>query len=96
MGYLKKDAIYIENASNYTKKEVKELIEELKRENPGNEALMSRSNKSYLNEWAVHALCFRWGIMKERAKNANLQFEMEPEVRFLYDVLGPFARIFLK
>ncbi len=96
MGYLKKDAIYIENASNYTKKEVKELIEELKRENPGNEALMGRSNKSYLNEWAVHALCFRWGIMKERAKNANLQFEMEPEVRLLYDVLGPFARIFLK
>ena len=96
MGYLKKDAIYIENASTYTKKEVEELIEELKRENPGNDGLFKRSSKSYLNEWAVHALCFRVGFMKERAKNAKLQFDMEPEVRFLYDVIGPIARIFLK
>lgn len=96
MAYLKKDSIYIEDASNYTKKEIKELIEELKKENPNNKGLMKRNNKSYLNEWAVHALCFRWGIMKKRAKNAKLQFDMEPEVRFLYDVIGPIARIFLK
>ena len=85
-----------DNAANYTTKEVKQLIREFKEKNPNNEGLQKRSDKSYLNEWAVHALCSIWGIMKERAKNANLQFEMEPEVKFLYNVLGPIARLILK
>lgn len=96
MAYLKKDALMFDNAANYTTKEVKQLIREFKEKNPNNEGLQKRSDKSYLNEWAVHALCSIWGIMKERAKNANLQFEMEPEVKFLYNVLGPITRLILK
>ena len=48
MAYLKKDSIYIEDASNYTKKEIKELIEELKKENPSNKELMKRNNKRWM------------------------------------------------
>lgn len=96
MGYLKDDAVYIADAVNYTAKQVKEIIKNLRAENPNNEGLAKRTDKSYLREWAVHALCFRWNIAKERAKNANLQFDMEPEVKFMYAILGPIALLILK
>ena len=96
MGYLKQDCIYIENAADYKVNQVKKIIKTLRAENPDNQGLAKRSDKSYLNEWAVHALCFRWGIAKERAKHARLQFDMEPEVKFMYAIIGPIARLFLK
>lgn len=96
MAYLKWNALVITDAADYTIKEARELIKEFKEKHPENAGLALRTDKSYLNEWAVHALCFRMGFMKERAKNAKLQFDIEPEVRFLYDVIGPIARIFLK
>ena len=95
MGYLLKDAIYIPEAASYTADQVKDIIKNLREENPDNKDLAKRSDKSYLNEWAVHALCFRWGIFKDRARNAKLQFDMEPEVKFMYAILGPIARFFL-
>ena len=95
MAYLRWNALIISNAAKYTIGEAKALIMEYKEKNPNNEGLAKRSNKSYLNEWAVHALCYRWGIMKNKAKDACLQFDMEPEVKFIYAVLGPVARLFL-
>ena len=92
---LKKDSVYISDASQYTTAEIKSAIKKLREENPDNEGLAKRSDKSYVNEWAVHALCYRWHIARERAKNAKLQFDMEPEVKFLYSVFGPIARFFL-
>ena len=96
MIYLQKDAIQVDEAAKYTAEEVEEAIQKILSENQGNEGLMSRTLKSYLREWAVHALCSRWGIMKEKAKNAHLQFDMEPEVKFMYNVLGPIALCILK
>ena len=96
MGYLKNNAIYITDAANYTAKQVKEIIKNLRAENPNNEGLAKRSDKSYLREWAVHALCFHWNIARKRAKDANLQFDMEPEVKFVYYIIGPIALLFLK
>jgi len=95
MGYLTKDAIYIPEAAQYTAKQVKDILKNLREDNPGHEGLAKRSDTSYLNEWAVHALCFRWGIYRNRARNAKLQFEMEPEVKFMYAILGPICRFFL-
>lgn len=95
MAYLKWDALVITNAADYTTKEARQLIEDYFEEYPEHNGLKKRSNKSYVNEWAVHALCYRWGIMKEKAKDAHLQFEMEPEVKFMYNLLGPVARFFL-
>ena len=96
MAYLRWNALIISNAAQYTIGEAKALIMEFKEKNPNNEGLAKRSNKSYLNEWAVHALCYRWGIMKSKAKDACLQFDMEPEVKFAYNLLGPLALFFLK
>ena len=83
MIYLQKDAIQIDEAAKYTIDEVKEAIQKLLSENQGNEGLMSRTFTNYLREWAVHALCSRWGIMKEKAKNAHLQFDMVPRTLYM-------------
>lgn len=96
MVQLKKDAILIIDAAKYNAKQVLAGIRELREKYPDNEGLKLRSDKSYLREWAVHALCSHWGIMKKRAKDAKLQFDMEPEVKFMYGILGPIALLFLK
>lgn len=92
---LLQNVILITDAYKYKAKEVKEELKKLRKENPGHKGLAMRSDRSYLNEWGVHALCYRWGIKRERTKDADLQFDMEPEVRFAYAVLGPIARFFL-
>ena len=96
MAYLKWNALVISNAAQYTADEVKELIKEFREKYPDNNGLAKRSDKSYLNEWAVHALCYRWGICKDKVKNADLEFVMEPEVKFAYNLLGPLSLFFLK
>ena len=96
MEYLTDEAIIFTDAANYTAKKVREIIKKFRAENPNNKELARRSDISYLNEWAVHALSYRLGILKERARDAFLQFYMEPEVRFMYNVLGFFARPILK
>lgn len=92
---LLQNIILITDAYKYKAKKVKEELKKLRLENPEHVGLKLRSDKSYLNEWAVHALCYRWNIKRERTKDADLQFEMEPEVKFAYGVLGPIARLFL-
>lgn len=96
MAYLKWNALVITNAADYTIKQVKDLIKEFRTNYPDNEGLKKRTDKSYLNEWAVHALAYKWGIMKARAKDADLQFDMEPEVKLMYNILGTVSRFFLK
>ena len=96
MAYLTWNAFVIDNAAKLKVKEVKELIKSFRKDNPNNEGLAKRSDRSYLNEWAVHALAFRWGIMRDRSKDADMQFDMEPEVKFMYAILGPIARLILK
>ena len=96
MAYLRKDAIMITNSADYTIKEVKDIISDFLKNNPDNEELHSRNKESYVNEWAVHALCYLWGIMKARAKDAKLEYDIEPEVKILYNIFGPVCRLFLK
>lgn len=96
MAYLALNALVITDAANYTAKQVKTLLNEFRAEHPNHDGLKKRSDKSYLNEWAVHALCYRWGIMKDRTKDADLQFDMELEVKIMYALLGPIARLILK
>ena len=96
MAYLKWNALVITDAPAYTIKQAKELIREFKENNPENKGLANRSDKSYLNEWAVHVLAYLCGYKKDKAKDADLEFEMEPEVRLMYNLLGPVARLLLK
>ena len=96
MAYLTWNAFVINDAAKLKVKEARELIESFRKDNPNNEGLAKRSNRSYLNEWAVHALAYRWGIMQARSKDADCQFDMEPEVKFMYAILGPIARLILK
>ena len=96
MAYLKWNAFVITDAANYTIKQVKELIREFKEKHPENTGLANRTDKSYLNEWAVHALAYLWGYKKDKAKHADLEFEMEPELKLMYGILGPIARLILK
>jgi hypothetical protein len=96
MAYLKWNAFVITDAANYTIKQAKELIREFKEKHPENTGLANRTDKSYLNEWAVHALAYLWGYKKDKAKHADLEFEMEPELKLMYGILGPIARLILK
>ena len=96
MAYLKWNAFVITDAANYTIKQAKELIREFKEKHPENTGLANRSDKSYLNEWAVHVLAYLWGYKKDKAKHADLEFEMEPELKLMYGILGPIARLILK
>ena len=96
MAYLKLNKLVITDAPNYTIKQAKELIREFKENNPENKGLANRTNKSYLNEWAVHVLVYLWGHKKEKAKDTDLEFEMEPELKIIYRILGPIARLILK
>ena len=96
MAYLKWCAPVITDAPSLTIKQAKELIREFKENNPENTGLANRSDKSYLNEWAVHVLAYLWGYKKDKAKDADLEFEMEPEVKIMYGILGPIARLILK
>lgn len=96
MAYLKWNAFVINDAVKYTAQQIKQLIKEFREEYPTNEGLAKRSDTSYLREWAVHALAYRWGIMKERSKDADMQFNIEPEVQFMYNILGPIALLLLK
>ena len=92
---LEPDAIVVVNAADYTAKEIKKAINNIRKENPKVDDLKKRTNISLLNEWAAHAICCHWNIMKERAQDAFLQFDMEPEVKFMYSLIGPVARFFL-
>ena len=96
MAYLRWNKLVITDAPNYTIKQAKELIREFKENNPENKGLAKRTDKSYLNEWAVHVLAYLWGYKKEKAKDADLEFEMEPELKVIYGILGPIARLILK
>ncbi len=96
MAYLTWNALVITNAVKYTAKSVRKLIDGFRAENPDNAGLKKRTDRSMVNEWAVHALCYRWGIMRDKARDADLQFVMEPEVRLMYNLLGPVARLLLK
>lgn len=96
MAYLKWNALVISNCAEYTQKTAEELINSFREKYPDNEGLAKRSNKCYLNEWAVHALCYRWGIFKSKVKDADLQFDIEPEIKFMYKILGPIAKCILK
>lgn len=96
MAYLKWNAFVITDAVKYKALQVKELIKKFRNENPGNAGLASRTDRSYLNEWAVHALAYRWHVMRDKSKDADMQFNMEPEVKLMYNILGPIARLILK
>ena len=96
MAYFKPHALVITDCYTYSVKEAKELIKKTKEENPTNEGLFKRSDSSYLNEWAVHALCYRWNFRREKVKDADLEFIIEPEVHLMFNILGPIARLILK
>lgn len=96
MAYLTWNALVITDAADYTIKQAKELIREFKERHPENEGLAKRTDSSYLNEWAVHVLAYLWGYKREKTKDADLEFDMEPEVKLMYNVLGVIARLLLK
>jgi len=96
MAYLAWNGIVIGNCAEYGEEQVREMIRGFREKNPNNSGLAKRSDESYLREWAVHALCYKWGIAKARAKDAKLQFDMEPLYEFLYGVFGPIALLILR
>ena len=97
MAYIKHgEALIITDASKYSVKEAEQLIKEFRANNPDEKGFSKRSDKNFLREWAVHALAYRWGFMKLRAKDAFLQFDMDPEVKLMYNILGSIAICILK
>ena len=96
MVILRGDVLVITDAVRYKAREVRDAVRDLRSRRPDIKGLANRTDNSYVNEWAVHALCYRWGIMRDKARDADLQFNMEPEVRLMYNLLGPVARLLLK
>ncbi len=93
--YLTPEALVITDAAKYTARQVRKLLNTIRDLNPDNEELAKRTNRSYINEWATHALAYRMHIMRERSKDADLQFDMKPCVKLMYNFLGSFARLIL-
>ena len=97
MAYIEKgEALAITDAADYSVDEAKTLIAEFRKNNPGETGFSLRSDRHLLDEWALHALCYRMGILRSRSRDAFLQFKMEPEGRIMYAVLGPLAILILR
>ena len=95
MMYLSWNAVIIKDCYLYKPSEVKKGIKELRKENPDNEGLAKRSNRSYLREWAAHALAYNWNFMKGRAKDATLQYNLARKHAVMYGIIGPLALLIL-
>ena len=96
MIYLNGNNLVISDVIQYTPAQAMEGIKEFRKMHQHVKGLENRTDLSFLNEWSVCAICYRWGIMKERAKDADMQLNIEPEVNIIYYILGPIARFFLK
>ena len=53
--------------------------------------LWNRSDKSLKREWATHNLAYSLGIKREKAKDADLNFEQKWYVKLAYGVVGTIA-----
>ena len=95
MAYLLWNAVVIPNCADYTAKQIREILTELRKKNPDNEGFNKRSNNSYIREWAVHALCYKGNIRRDRTETADLEFDMSIMNKILYSLAGPFAKIIL-
>lgn len=95
MIYLRWNAVVITNSADYTEKQVRDALHELRVDYSDNKGFMKRTDRSYINEWAVHALCYRLGIKKDRTKDADLEFDIKPGTKMTYNILGPVARFIL-
>ena len=96
MAYITWNCLVIEDCAKYKANEIKDMIKAFRKQNPANEGLKKRTEKSFLNEWATHALCYKLGIKRSRSKDADMQFNLEPKYEKLYGFLGPIALFLLK
>ena len=96
MLFIKGNTLVISNAADYTIKEVREMLDTFLKLHYEITEITKRTKKNFLNEWSVCALCYLLGIMKEKAKDADMDFVVEPEVELLYSILGPISRLILK
>ena len=96
MLFIKKNTLVISDAANYTTDEARELLCDFFKLHPDMKKITRRTEKNFLNEWSVCAFCYLLGFMKEKAKDADMGFTVEPEVEFLFSILGPLSRLFLK
>jgi hypothetical protein len=92
MIYLNDCCVVIPDSADYNEKEVRKMLENLRKENPDHEKLKIRSDRSYVCEWATHALLYIIGIEPERTKDSDMQFELKKWVMLLYDIFGTIAR----
>lgn len=95
MAYLAWNKVVIPNCADYNKKQVREMLNELRKNNPDNEGFKKRSNNSYLREWAVHALCYNWNIRRKKTEKADLEFNLSFGNKIIYAILGPVAILIL-
>ncbi|MBQ3414846.1 MAG: hypothetical protein IJH39_05770 [Clostridia bacterium] len=92
---LKQDRLTIFDVINVSTKEVLDLINKLRKSYPNYE-VFNRTNKSFLNEFYVHKLCYKLYILRKKTKDAGMQYPLSPFINLLYSIFGPISKLFVK
>jgi len=92
---LKREILTIFDVINVSTKEVLDIINKLRELYPSYE-VFNRTNKSFLNEFCVHKLCYILHILRKRTKDADMQYPLPPFINLLYSILGPISKLFVK
>ena len=92
---IKKERLTIFDVTNILKADASELIKKVREQHPSYPVFI-RTDESLYNEFCVHKWLYNIGIMKEKTKDAGMQYPLSKFVEFLYSILGPISRLFIK
>ena len=92
---LKKERFTIMNVNEVSKNDALEFIAHMMELYP-DYPVFSRTVKSFYNEFCVHKFCYICHILRNKTKDAGMQYPLSKFVNFLYSIFGPFSRLFIK
>ena len=92
---LKRERLTIMDVANVSLEDAIKLIENLRELYPYYE-VFNRTNKSFINEFCVHKLCYKLHILRKKTKDAGMQYPLPSFVSFLYSIFGPISKLFIK
>lgn len=93
---IKKERFTIFDVNEVSKNDALNFIMEMARKYQDYPVFMYRSIKSLYNEFCVHKFCYMLHILRDKTKNAGMQYPLSSFVNFLYSIFGPISRVFIK
>lgn len=94
MYYINDNNIHIIDSHKISKKEFDSILKEM-RKTFTNNVLENRSDYSLKMEWACHNLAYYFNILRERAKDVDLNYPLKWYEKVIYNILGPISWILI-